>query len=174
MGSASIDAIVTQTDVEFFHRHGWWVAPRLFEIEESQVQKIMDELTRSNTVVDARDLRHYNYASLMSPSCRVLAHSPVIAAIAARLVGADELRIWNTNLVEKVGPHKESHVGWHADRSYWMSCSSEKMITAGVALPDTALDNGPLRVGGGSPCWGRDFDGEVRPRQCLPGPADDP
>jgi hypothetical protein len=84
MSPVSIDATVTQTDIEFFNRHGWWVAPRLFDVDDRQVQKIMDELTRSNTLVDARDLRHYNYASLMSPSCRVLAHSHVIAAIAAR------------------------------------------------------------------------------------------
>jgi ectoine hydroxylase-related dioxygenase (phytanoyl-CoA dioxygenase family) len=162
MSSVSIDATVTQTDIEFFNRHGWWVASRLFDIDDGQVQKIMDELTRSNTLVDARDLRHYNYASLMSPSCRALAHSPVIAAIAARLIGADELRIWNTNLVEKVGPHKESHVGWHADRAYWMSCSSERMITAGIALQDTSMDMGPLRVVDGSHRWVGNSADELR------------
>ncbi|HEX4332363.1 MAG TPA: phytanoyl-CoA dioxygenase family protein [Usitatibacter sp.] len=170
MSADSIDAAVTPTDVEFFNRHGWWVAPRLFQIDDRQVQMIMDELTRSNTAVDARDLRHYNYASLISPGCRALAHSSVIAAMAAKLVGAGELRIWNTNLVEKVGPHKESHVGWHADRAYWMSCSSERMITAGIALQDTSTDMGPLKVVDGSHRWAGNSADELRRIQGFRGP----
>jgi len=178
VSSCSIDAIVTQTDIEFYHRHGWWVAPRLFEIEDGQVHKAIDELTRFNTLVDAERARailapatrHYNNAGLISPSFRALTHSTVIAAIAAKLVGAGELRIWNTNLVEKVGPYSESHVGWHADRAYWMSCSSEKMITAGIALQDTSMDMGPLRVVDGSHRWVGELADELRRVQGFRGP----
>jgi ectoine hydroxylase-related dioxygenase (phytanoyl-CoA dioxygenase family) len=175
VSSCSIDVVVTQADIEFYRHHGWWVAPRLFEIDDRQVQNAMDELTRLNTQVDARALRHYNYSGLISPSCRALTHSPVIAAIAAKLVGAVEMRIWNTNLVEKVGPYNESHVGWHADRAYWMSCSSEKMITAGIALQDTSMEMGPLRVADGSHRWAGERVDELRRIQGFRGlgPTDD-
>jgi ectoine hydroxylase-related dioxygenase (phytanoyl-CoA dioxygenase family) len=164
-------------DIEFYSRHGWWVAPQLFEIEDRQVQNAMDELTRFSTLSDAERnritltaLHHYNYAGLISPSFRALTHSSLIAAIAAKLVGAGELRIWNTNLVENAGPHNESHVGWHADKAYWMSCSSEKMITAGIALQDTSIDMGPLRVVDGSHRWVGELADELRQVRGFRGP----
>jgi len=80
---------------------------------------------------------------------------PVIGAIAARLTGSATIRLWDDQLVQKApavgstGPV----VGWHTDRAYWMTCTSEEMLTAWIPFRDCPEEIGPVLHVSGSHRW---------------------
>ena len=81
--------------------------------------------------------------------------SPVIGAIASRLAGAAAIRLWDDQLVwkEPVDDDTTGVVGWHTDRAYWMTCTSEDMLTAWIPFHDCPAEMGPLMVLDGSHRW---------------------
>jgi hypothetical protein len=97
------------------------------------------------------------YASFHSFGLRDLARLPIIAEIAATLIGAKEIRYWKDQLIYKP-PARESAanegiIGFHQDKRYWVTCKSDRMITAWIPLHDCSTQNGCLVVIRGSHRW---------------------
>lgn len=97
------------------------------------------------------------YASFHSLGLRALARLPVLSAIAAALIGTDEIRYWKDQLIYKP-PARESAenegvTGFHQDKRYWPTCRSDRMITAWIPLHDCSTRNGCLVVIKGSHRW---------------------
>ncbi len=87
---------------------------------------------------------------------------PSIGATAARLTGADSIRLWHDQLLYKPvdGPDVPANVGWHTDRQYWQCCSSGEMLTAWVGFHDVDPAGGSVGFVDGSNHWdvtGLDF-----------------
>ncbi|MEU9336635.1 phytanoyl-CoA dioxygenase family protein [Streptomyces sp. NPDC048290] len=97
------------------------------------------------------------YASFHSLALRALARHPVVASIAARLTGADEIRSWKDQLIYKAPASSpaqhEGVTGFHQDKRYWPTCRSDRMITAWIPLHDCSTRNGCLVVIKGSHRW---------------------
>ena len=95
---------------------------------------------------DGDTIRNSEYTALQNREIRALVQHPIIGAIAARLTRSSEIRLWDDQLVSKppsAGP-RGPVVGWHTDRAYWMTCTSEDMLTAWIPLHDCPVEMGPV------------------------------
>jgi ectoine hydroxylase-related dioxygenase (phytanoyl-CoA dioxygenase family) len=100
-------------------------------------------------------LRKNDFASLMVTELAGLVRFPAIAAIAARLSGATQIRLWHDQLLYKppgVGSIV-GNVGWHTDRQYWQCCTSTSMLTAWVPFHDCDEATGGVTFVRGSHEW---------------------
>lgn len=173
----------TDDDVAAYREHGWWVSPPI--VPEDVLDRALDGMERfyagdrdapfpGHTRWDHTDwvpahgdgLRKNDYASLQVGELGDLVRHPAIAATAARLAGAGEIRLWHDQLLHKPPGGDEGHVGWHTDRQYWESCTSTQMLTAWVPLVDVDERLGTITFVDGSHRWPEGlaigfFDGDL-------------
>jgi Phytanoyl-CoA dioxygenase (PhyH) len=104
---------------------------------------------------DPETIRNSEFVALQNVQIRALVMQPIIGAIAARLAGSDEIRLWDDQLVWKPpSPAADGPVvGWHTDRAYWMTCTSEEMLTAWIPFHDCPDEMGPVIYVEGSHRW---------------------
>lgn len=111
----------------------------------------------SNTVTTDPTLpRNNEFVSLQVSQLRDLATYPLIGAIAAKLARSPAIRLLDDQLIWKPSATQDAAqtvTGWHADRAYWATCSSDNLITAWIPLHDIELTRGPLAVMAGSHRW---------------------
>lgn len=178
LGSGAVDEglLPTEKDVAWYREHGWWFSP---VIVPDEILDLADEGMRrfyagdwDNNLVDReggplsgwtpdqgeRVLRKNDYSSLRVRQLWLLASWPMIAASAARLAGVSELRLWHDQLLYKPvdEPGVAGNVGWHTDRQYWRTCSSEEMLTAWIPLDDVDEAGGTVTFLDGSHRWRRE------------------
>jgi hypothetical protein len=116
-------------------------------------------------------LRKINNSWWLNETIRSVALSPVLGAMAAKLMGTEEVRLWHDQAIWKPGQgcigkgasttadhttrpdeatggdwSQESNVGWHQDYAHWQVSSTMNMCTAFIVLQDTDLSNGGLRT----------------------------
>lgn len=161
-------------DIAFYREHGYWISPVIVPPD------VLDAAERGMERFYAGDhdravpdlpstwgwqpsdgdvLRKNDYSSLRVDELAALVRHPAIGATAAALSGADGIRLWHDQLLRKpVGG--SARVGWHTDRQYWQSCTSEDMLTAWVGFHDVDEVNGGVSFLPGSHRWditGLDF-----------------
>ena len=80
---------------------------------------------------------------------------PLIGAVAARLAQAAEIRVFQSTLIYKPPGVGEvtNLVPWHADRHYWQTCTSERMLTAFIPFHDCGEEMGTITMIDGSHRW---------------------
>ena len=105
------------------------------------------------------DVRQQVDAFYLNAEMRQAILSPLIGKIAARLMKTDSVRLWHDQALLKPGTGGQEqtiagNVGWHQDYGFWQSCSTDNMCSAWVALQDTDLTNGAMRMVVGSHKWG--------------------
>jgi ectoine hydroxylase-related dioxygenase (phytanoyl-CoA dioxygenase family) len=117
---------------------------------------------------DPSALRKNDYASLMVRELAQLVRLPALGAIAARLSGADGIRLWHDQLLYKEPAVADgtANVGWHTDRQYWQGCTSTEMLTAWVPFHDCDESVGGVTFVEGSHLWQQEggldfFDGDL-------------
>ena len=167
--SEQIALLPSNDDVAFYREHGWWVSPPILADEEIEAtlygmeRYYAGERDTPLGVDPGTDwteekgdvLRQNDYVSLQMDEFRDLVHHALIAATAARLCGSPEVRLFHDQLIYKPAHAKalDTIVGWHTDRAYWATCTSEEMLTAWVPFQDCTEDMGPLAVLDGSHRW---------------------
>lgn len=161
--------LVTDSDVAFYGEHGWWISPCCL------APTMVDELAYgiARYYAGERDLtlptdpgtdwsadtgsavRQNDYVSLQITEVAEFVAHPLLPAMAARLSGSSEIRLFHDQLVYKppMRPNVDTTVGWHTDRAYWSSCTSENMLTAWLPLEDLNEMMGPMEVIDGSHKW---------------------
>jgi ectoine hydroxylase-related dioxygenase (phytanoyl-CoA dioxygenase family) len=98
--------------------------------------------------------------------------SPLIGKIASRLMRTDQgVRLWHDQALFKPGTAGQTgtntgNVGWHQDYGFWHSCSTTNFCSSWVALQDTDLSNGTMRMVVGSHKWGV-IDGSNNDKQDM-------
>jgi ectoine hydroxylase-related dioxygenase (phytanoyl-CoA dioxygenase family) len=100
--------------------------------------------------------RNNEFVSLQINELKELATYPLIGAIAARLARCSTIRVLDDQLIWKPSNSAnapDTITGWHADRAYWATCSSERLLTAWIPLHDIELTRSPLVVMAGSHRW---------------------
>lgn len=164
-------------DVAFYREHGWWISPEGFVPDD-----VLDAAARGQERLYADDLdrriperaglgwqpshgddvlRKNDFASRLVDELDTLVRYPAIGAAAAALAGTDEIRLWHDQLLYKP-PEADGRapvVGWHTDRQYWGTCSSETMLTAWVPFHDVGEEIGTLEFVDGSHRWSREAHG---------------
>lgn len=159
-----------EASVQFFRDNGFWLAPKLFDDTLLEAARDhIERLRRGEYEKGEAPLSNYQPSGDAAKGLvkidngwwadRVMeqfATSPVLGQIAAHLLGVSEIRLWHDQTLYKPsGGGKAGHVGWHQDKGYWASSSTEDMITAWVAFDDVDEENGCMRFVAGSNRWGR-------------------
>lgn len=171
--SVNTDLLPTDADIAFYREHGYWISPPALpdDILDAAVAGA-EQLYRGEpdrTLPDGRrecgwkpddgdTLRKNDYSSLLVDRLAALVRHPYVAACAARLAGADAIRLWHDQLLYKPpqDPAGGANVGWHTDRQYWMTCSSARMLTAWIPFHDVDVAHGAVNFVDGSNRWEED------------------
>jgi Phytanoyl-CoA dioxygenase (PhyH) len=157
-------------DVRFYQEHGWFITPRIYTDDELDLAiRGSERYYRGErdrplpdgtwqwgwTPKDGDVLRKNDYSCLQNRELRSVVQKPLLAAIAARLADADEIRLWHDQLLYKPPLHggERANVGWHTDRGYWKAASSTRLLTAWVPFHDVDQSNGTMHVIDRSHIW---------------------
>lgn len=160
----------TDDDVRFYREHGYWVSPRILSDEvlddamhgaERHYAGERDaQLPLAGGYLDWSPeheavLRLNDYVSLQNDEIRDLLFQPLIGAIAARLSGGKQIRLFHDQLVSKPAGMdvSEANIGWHVDAAYWQTCTSRTMLTAWAPFQDVTPEMGPISFIDGSHLW---------------------
>ena len=164
-------------DITFYSEHGYWISPillpgELLDAAEHGMRRFYagDHDSALPDVPGTRGwlpehgevLRKNDYTSLRVRELAQLVRHPLIGAAAALLAGVPGIRLWHDQLLYKPVDtgSAPTRVGWHTDRQYWRSCSSDRMLTAWVGFHDVDEVNGAVSFLPGSHRWdiaGLDF-----------------
>lgn len=168
-----VDQVVNEAAITEYWERGYWVSPKLFD--DDQVQRLRaahDRLWAGDFDYPIPSIYGFMGHDLQTPALRQQVDafwlnaemrqailSPLIGKIAARLMRVDSVRLWHDQALWKPGtsgqaPTEAGNVGWHQDWGFWRSCSTTNMCSAWVALQDTDLTNGAMRMVVGSHHWG--------------------
>jgi hypothetical protein len=154
-------------DVVFYRQHGYYISKRILPdgLLDAAVEGALQHFAGERDVPlrvtsgysdwkpgDSDTFRNCEYVALQTHKIRRLVEYPLLGAVAARLCGSHEVRLFDDQLIYK-GPNPRDTsavVGWHVDRAYWMTCTSDNMLTAWIPFHDCPEEMGPLVVVDGS------------------------
>ncbi|MBD2308790.1 phytanoyl-CoA dioxygenase family protein [Chroococcidiopsis sp. FACHB-1243] len=161
----------TEADIAFYEEHGWYISKQILPDELLDTAILGSEryyrgerdtpLLGKNAYSDWKPedksfIRNNEFVSLQNKQLHKLGFYPIIAAIAARLSRTKRIRLFADSLLCKLPTIKDSHngvVGWHTDKAYWSTCSSDKLLTAWIPFQNCDESLGPLIVIDGSHKW---------------------
>jgi ectoine hydroxylase-related dioxygenase (phytanoyl-CoA dioxygenase family) len=165
-----LGCLPTETDIAFYEEHGWYISPPILSDEvidqaifgtqryyrgerdhRLPVQKGFSDWK----LEDGDGIRNNEFVSLQNTEIRALVMQPIIGAIAAKLARTPQVRLLDDQLVYKppLDQSSESAVGWHCDRAYWSTCTSDRLLTAWIPFQDCHQASGPLVVMDRSHQW---------------------
>lgn len=165
-----LSLLPTEADIAFYDAHGWYVSPpvipedvidqaiagseRFYRGERDAYLPVREGYTDWKPG-DNSAIRNNEFVSLQNQELRQLALHPIVGAIAARLARTTQIRLLDDQLVYKPPQDRgnASVVGWHADRAYWATCTSDRLLTAWIPFHDCEEERGPLVVMDGSHLW---------------------
>jgi hypothetical protein len=163
----------TDEDVAFFEEHGWYRsresvlpdslleralagAERFYQGERDSKLPVSTGYTDWKPA-DGDGMRNNEFVSLQKRELYDLMSYPLLGAIAARLTRSEEIRLLDDQLVYKPSADPATATstvtGWHADRAYWATCSSDNLVTAWIPFHDVDLARSPLVVMDKSHRW---------------------
>jgi hypothetical protein len=169
-----LELLPTDDDVAFYREHGYYVSGKIFSEEEIDDFAFGSERYYAGErdfclppsvkafegwkPEDGESLRINDYVSLQNTALSELVRHPLIGAIAARLSGSPSIRLWHDQMIYKpvAEVSRETGIGWHTDRAYWMTCASVEMLTAWIPFHDCDETMGTLMVIDESHQWSGD------------------
>ncbi|MGH3680953.1 MAG: phytanoyl-CoA dioxygenase family protein [Natronosporangium sp.] len=180
--SAENSLLPTDQEVGFYARHGWYLSRRLFTDQEIDLLQAASERYYDGE----RDRllprhppnlahwrpehgpvqRHNDYVHYESHQIGAILRKPLLGAVAARLAGASEIRVFQSTLIYKPPRHDEptNVVPWHFDRDYWATSSSERMLTGFIPFHRCDEQIGTITMVDGSHRWTDAVPGSVTAR----------
>jgi len=153
----------------FYDATGHWTSPVLFNEHEVGAFLAATERVVNGTYLTGvkptlcmpfapgpNDLIKIDNAWWADPDLGALARDPRVAEIAAALLGADAVLLWQDQLLYKPpGGPSETTIGWHQDWASWDTVASrDGFVTAWVAFDDVDDSNGAMQMIPGSHAWG--------------------
>jgi hypothetical protein len=161
----------SDSDVEFYAAHGWYLTKKLFTDDE--VDELVAATDRYYAGERDRTLpvrpprlaywdpskgdvqRHNDYVHYEHDGIAKVLRKPLIGAVAAALARADEIRVFQSTLIYKppIATEPTNIVPWHFDKHYWSSCTSDRMLTAFIPFHDCDEEMGTITMVDGSHVW---------------------
>jgi ectoine hydroxylase-related dioxygenase (phytanoyl-CoA dioxygenase family) len=158
-------------DVRFFAEHGWYLSEKL--LSDDEVDELAAAVERYYAGERSRRLpvrpprlaywepahgdvqRHNDYVHYESDAIAKSLLKPLIGAVAARLAGVPEIRVFQSTLIHKppIAHEPSNVVPWHFDKHYWSSSSSDRMLTAFIPFHDCDEELGTITMVDGSHLW---------------------
>ena len=180
--AAERSLLPTPEDVDFYREHGWFLSAPLFGPAElaagmaasdrfygGERDRVLPRRPHRSAYWEPEHgdvQRHNDYIAYESDAIRRIFCKPLVAAVAARLMGTRSVRLWSSTLIYKPPrPDERSNlVPWHTDLHHWPTCTSDNLVTAFIPLHDCTEEHGTLTV----------LDGSSRWAELPPQPGDDP
>lgn len=174
---AERDLLPTDSDVEFYAEHGWYLSNKLFSDDEIDLLESAsvrfyaghrDRILPKHpprlaywTPKEGTIQRHNDYIHYENESIASVLRKPLLGAVAARLAHVSEIRIFQSTLIYKppIDDEPSNIVPWHSDRDYWATSSSELMLTAFIPFHDCDEQMGTITMVDGSHLW-KEPDGD--------------
>ena len=165
------DLLPSDADVRWYEEHGWYLSKRLLSDDEADALALASErfyaghrdrrlAVRPPNLAywepsDGPVQRHNDYVHYESEAIARILRKPLIGAVAARLAGAAEIRVFQSTLIYKppLAGEPTNLVPWHADRHYWQTCTSQRMLTAFIPFHDCDEEFGTITIVDGSHLW---------------------
>jgi hypothetical protein len=167
----------SDSDVEFYAKHGWYLSKKLFT--DGEVDELVAASERYYAGERDRTLplrppklaywdpskgdvqRHNDYVHYEHDGLAKLLRKPLVGAVAAARAGAEEIRVFQSTLIYKppIADEPTNIVPWHFDKHYWSPSISDKMLTAFIPFHDCDEETGTITMIDGSHRWqeiGRD------------------
>jgi hypothetical protein len=165
------DLLPSDADVEEYQARGWYLSKKL--LSDDEVDRLLAASERFYAGHRDRTLpvrppnlaywepsdgpvqRHNDYVHYESDEIGRILRKPLIGAVAARLAQTPEIRVFQSTLIYKppVSHEVSNLVPWHADRHYWQTCTSERMLTAFIPFHDCGPDMGTITIVDRSHRW---------------------
>jgi ectoine hydroxylase-related dioxygenase (phytanoyl-CoA dioxygenase family) len=172
LSAQQLELLPTDEEVSFYQEHGWFITKEKVIPDEIIDQAIIGSQKFYRGEIDTEipyktgysdwkpgdgdAVRNNQHVSYRQKELKKLMLQPIIGAIAARLAGTTEIRLFEDTLVYKAPVTKDNEggvVGWHTDYSYSSNCTSKKMLSAWIPFHDVSLERSPLIVIDGSHKW---------------------
>ncbi|MFF1816191.1 phytanoyl-CoA dioxygenase family protein [Kribbella sp. NPDC058245] len=171
-----VSPLPAAVDVATYQQEGHWLSPRALDdveiahavegMRRQQEGDVDPELPFASYTQGwgwrpskGNTLRRNNFASLRVRELAAIVRHRLLGEMAAMLSGASSIRLWHDVSIYKPSVDRDESadgtidVTWHTDRWFWRSCSSDRMLTAWIALDDVTEDHGPLLFVPGSHHW---------------------
>lgn len=165
------ELLPTPEDVDFYAEHGWYLSKKL--LDDDEVDRLAAASERFYSGHRDRALprhppklsywtpdkgavqRHNDYIHYENDEIASILRKPLIGAVAARLAGVSEIRVFQSTLIYKPprGDEPSNIVPWHFDRDYWATSTSERMLTAFIPFHDCTEEMGTITMIDGSHRW---------------------
>jgi ectoine hydroxylase-related dioxygenase (phytanoyl-CoA dioxygenase family) len=166
--AASASPATTADARAAYERDGYWVAPVLFDADELECFLAATERVVNGEYSGDRapvlslpvspsdtDLRKIDNAWWADPDLAALSTDRRLGEIAAVLLGAEHVRLWQDQLLYKPPGGPTGNIGWHQDWASWNAVASHPgFVTAWVAFDDVDDTNGAMQMIPGSHRWG--------------------
>ena len=151
----------SEKDVLEYERIGWYQSPIIIEDElldqavkgcEEYYQGMRDYELKFNGKIaqdnsDSKQvLKNNEFICFQKKEIQQIVFHPMISAIAAKLSRTSEVRLLADSLLKKA-PKKDKElgiVGWHTDKAYWPTLTSDQLVTAWIPLQDCTVEMGPV------------------------------
>ncbi|WP_328847609.1 phytanoyl-CoA dioxygenase family protein [Streptomyces sp. NBC_00258] len=158
-------------DVRFYAEHGWYLSRKLLSDDEVDLLATASERfyaghrdrrlparppSLSYWVKEEGNVqRHNDYIHYEDDEIAAILRKPLLGAVAAKLAGAAEIRIFQSTLIYKPAGLDDPNntVPWHFDRDYWATSTSERMLTAFIPFHDCDERMGTISMIDGSHLW---------------------
>jgi hypothetical protein len=138
--------VLTAEERERYHRDGiLFPIPALFPGEVARFRAAFEDLAAR---LGGRPLaQQLSQTHLYLPWAYELATRPAVLDAVEDVLGPDIL-VWTVSIFAKY-PRDPGYISWHQDGTYW-GLDSPQVTTAWVALTDSTVENGCMRVVPGS------------------------
>jgi len=174
---AELDLLPTDAEVEHYKQHGWYLTRKLFSDDEIDALALASDRFyagyRDRSLPQRPPnlaywepshgpaLRHNDYVHYESDAIGAILRKPLVGAVAAKLAGTTQIRVFQATMIYKPPNPAEvtNLVPWHADRHYWQTCTSERMLTAFIPFHDCGEQMGTITMIDGSHRW-KDIPGD--------------
>jgi hypothetical protein len=161
----------TDADARHYAEHGWYLSGKLFTDEEIDALAAASDRFYGGHRDRALPLsppnlaywepshgdvqRHNDYVHYESDDIAAILRKPLIGAVAARLAGTSQIRVFQATMIYKppIVGEPSNLVPWHIDRHYWQICTSERMLTAFIPFHDCGVEMGTITMIDGSHLW---------------------
>jgi phytanoyl-CoA hydroxylase len=154
--------VITPEQREQFREQGFFITKPLFD--DATLDAVIRECERVRAETDAHLAdagregislhgKRYFLARLHEQSelCRAMCTDRALVEMAIDLLGPDVRLYWNQAVIKP--PQRGASFAWHQDTGY-VPIEPQEYLTCWLALDDTTLENGCIRVIPGSHRWG--------------------
>jgi ectoine hydroxylase-related dioxygenase (phytanoyl-CoA dioxygenase family) len=160
---------ITDADIKKFRKQGYWLSGDMLSPASLQelhygIRRLQSNqrdhdlpggLSENSAARSDAPVNQLRFPSLLIREISNFLKMAPIWEVAGKLTETDQIRLFHDQLVvkQKQIASKSSIVGWHTDKSYWRSCTSDSMVTVWIPLQDVTVENGCLWMLPGSHLW---------------------